>query len=437
MSMQQGTVRIPAGAQDITNHIYGYFGYNHQVHCVLELDGQVEEGILKKALRLAIQREPILGCRLVEDPQQSYWELREDIERISWCSVLETENVERELQQFIHAPMDSCLDPLLHVRVFRNGGKDTLAVKVNHACCDGGGIKDCVALLSELYTALKANPHYQQTVTGALERGQQQIFQYISLPEAQKAWDLDVNLPRPGWVFPCVTQQNAKPALEIYQVDQDALGKIKANGKRHGATVNDMLLTAIYRALFEMIYPEAGLPMPMGVTVDLRRHLPGKKADTITNLSGVVNPAISRIPGEKFVGTLERVSKAMTELKTTALGFPMALTFEVHARMGFDAMYEWFKERVEGGKRENSVPTVLSNVGVISEKPLFFGTAKAVSAYVVGPLVPAPGSLVIASTYDEKLTLSMYYYKAATSPKAVQWFFKQLAEELTLAQTCK
>ena len=28
---------FPAGAQDLTNHVFGYFGYNHQVHAVLEL----------------------------------------------------------------------------------------------------------------------------------------------------------------------------------------------------------------------------------------------------------------------------------------------------------------------------------------------------------------------------------------------------------------
>ena len=159
--------------------------------------------------------------------------------------------------------------------------------------------------------------------------------------------------------------------------------------------------------------------------------IPEKKAGMITNLSGVVNPAIPRIPGEKFAATLARVAANMRELKANAIGFPTALTFEMYSRLGFSATYQWFKARVEKGKQDNCVPPVLSNVGIISESKMVFDKVPVTDAYITGPLVPAPGSLIIASTYEGVLTLTMGYYKAATSPKAIQWFLKQVAAELS------
>lgn len=422
---------FPAGAQDLTNHVFGYFGYNHQVHAVLELGGTIEEALLEKALGLAVRAEPILGCRLVEDDKASYWQQREDVEGLSLCSLVNTQCVEQELQQFICSPLNACHDPLIHVRIFRKAKKDTLCLKINHVCCDGGGIKDCLALLVLLYNRLRADAAYQIPSRTLHSREQERIFQYIPIREALKAWDLDQQELQPGWTFPCISMQNAKPDVAVQRIEKEPFLKLAAYGKQHGATINDIVLTALYRALFEMIYPEAGKPMPVGVTVDLRRYLPEKKAGMITNLSGVVNPAIPRIPGEKFAATLARVAANMRELKANAIGFPTALTFEMYSRLGFSATYQWFKARVEKGKQDNCVPPVLSNVGIISESKMVFDKVPVTDAYITGPLVPAPGSLIIASTYEGVLTLTMGYYKAATSPKAIQWFLKQVAAELS------
>lgn len=55
---------------------------DRQIRMVLELDGRVDAEGLLAAVRLVVQGEPILGCRLVDAARRPYWERRDDIEGV-------------------------------------------------------------------------------------------------------------------------------------------------------------------------------------------------------------------------------------------------------------------------------------------------------------------------------------------------------------------
>ncbi|MBC9784312.1 hypothetical protein H1S01_07280 [Heliobacterium chlorum] len=69
------SIRIPASPLDLFNHIQGYKGANQEINTITKLSGRIDENLLRKALKLAINEDPILGCRLVEDNPIPYWEL--------------------------------------------------------------------------------------------------------------------------------------------------------------------------------------------------------------------------------------------------------------------------------------------------------------------------------------------------------------------------
>src|SRR5947207_15718588 len=53
-----------------------------QVHCVLAFDRHLDERRLARALRLALDAEPVLGCRFVPGVLRSHWLRRDDLDAL-------------------------------------------------------------------------------------------------------------------------------------------------------------------------------------------------------------------------------------------------------------------------------------------------------------------------------------------------------------------
>ncbi|MBP2636385.1 MAG: hypothetical protein H6Q72_2292 [Firmicutes bacterium] len=416
--------RIPANAQDLLNHMSGYLGCNHEIHCILGFEENIDFALLNKAVALLFTAEPILSCRLIENQDTCYWVRRADLKQLESCSLLETQDVESEMRKFINVPVDSYQDPLLQVKLLRSGQGDRLCIKINHACCDAGGLKECVALLASLYNKLLEEPGYIPVPNRSGQRGYNQIFEQIDVVEAKKAWEA-YRPERDSWSFPMESAQNMESEYAVKKIGRAHWRQIYEYARSRGVTVNDILLTACYRAMFTLVRPEPDKPMSFLVTVDLRRYVPGHKAGAICNLSGLVIPAISRILGESFEDTLGKVAEAMNTLKASIPGLHTAIVSEIYSRIGAAAVLDWLRSE----DAELCSP-IFSNIGVISNEPLNFGKVKAKEGYMIGPAMAAPASLLAISTYNEEMTLSMAFYEPAISKSLVECFFEQVVREI-------
>ncbi|MBM7866908.1 hypothetical protein GTO89_04675 [Heliobacterium gestii] len=126
----QGTYRQSASASDWFNYASRYVGCNHQIHCLLQFERHLDEGLLRQAARSLVEAEPVLGCRFVEDFRGPYWEQRDDLDEIEFCAVEETRHVERSLHAYVNRPVDSYRDPQLQMRIFRTPSEDLLCIKM-------------------------------------------------------------------------------------------------------------------------------------------------------------------------------------------------------------------------------------------------------------------------------------------------------------------
>ena len=102
-----------------------------------------------------------------------------------------------------------------------------------------------------------------------------------------------------------------------------------------GATVNDFILTAYYRAMLEMRQPIYGLPMEIPITIDLRRYLPDHKTQAIRNFSGSVSTKLTMELNEPFSETLQRVANMMNEIKKGYPGLQSAIGLERIEKISF------------------------------------------------------------------------------------------------------
>ncbi|WP_371372781.1 condensation domain-containing protein [Sporomusa aerivorans] len=420
----ENAICLPANAQDLFNHLSGYLGCNHEIHCVLTLNGQLDFALLKKAARLLLNAEPVLGCRLVENQREAYWLKRHDLAHLEICSLRETRDVAGEMERFVNKPVDSYYDPMLQIKVLRSAANDVVCIKINHACCDAGGLKECVALLASLYNRLLADDGYLPPANILGRRDHTQVFEQIHVCEARQAWE-DEQPERDTWSFPAASAENCEPQHVIKKVASRHFKEIQVYARQQGVTLNDVLVTACYRALFKMLTPAVDKPMTMLVTVDLRRYVPGGKAGAICNLSGLVVPAIAWVPGEAFTATLAKAAANMRHLKQRAPGLRTAIISEVYEKISVAALFDWLRS----GETKLSSP-IFSNIGVISKDIIRFGEIAAVDGCMIGPAMSAPSSLIAASTYNDVLTLAMAFYEPAIPRRQARDFLQLMIEEI-------
>ncbi|WP_440956366.1 condensation domain-containing protein [Methanosarcina sp. Mfa9] len=429
---------MPAPWQDCFNYITRYVTFtNYQIQAVLHFRGRLDAVRLARAVKLSVDAEPVLGCKFIEREDMPFWQLRTDLDSISWCGLEEVPDREKAAKRFLLKELDMDNDPQVLGRLFRSGKQDTLCIKLNHTSCDGGGAKAYLRLLADLYTELGRDPDYlpEPNVSGI--RNQTPIFDALGIRNLESDPEkigLGTAVPESSWAFPL--QQPDKPyqyesaVVAINRISSQDFQSISAYARARGATINDMLLTAFFRALFDTLEPVSGIPKEINFTVDLRRHLPEGTGIAISNLSALESISTSRISDEPFSATLERVVSIMTGIKSQYLGVQGAIGCELPAGTRFADVLEMMKQIVQKTQEDRKCTPTLTNFGVISPNLLLFGETVAEDAYIVAPFFYAPGFMLGASTYNGVLTLTAGYYEPATKGDDVTLLLEMIADEL-------
>ncbi|MCM3291508.1 hypothetical protein M3661_15360 [Paenibacillus sp. MER 180] len=421
------STRYPFVAQDRVNSLFG-----HQIHCVLRLVGFVDMELLVQAYRVTLDIEPVLGCRLAEENQEWFWERRADLDMLNGVSIHETDDVETQLKAFICAPSDARVDPLISIRVFRST-YDLICVKCNHACCDAGGVKDYISLLSSTYNHLSSSPNSPPTVPNKGRRDQGIVFDQLGYHNLLEAWDASEAQPIAKWAFPFDPSTEQKLWTSAYRFQPECYRSFQTFNRLHGVSFNDLLLTAYYRALFSITRSYGAGSMPLPVTMDLRQHLPNGKAKAICNLSSSMNIEIEVLEHEPFLDTLMKVNRQTKKAKNPRLGVNGMVTLETLAALNYEELKKTFHMSMEEGIKSKKSNPILSNVGIISDQPIFFSDVEVIDAYIAGPIMMPPGFLLLISSYNQNLTLSTGYDASSVKEEHVELLLRTMASELILA----
>ena len=72
----------------------------------------------------------------------------------------------------------------------------------------------------------------------------------------------------------------------------------------------------------------------------------------------------------------------------------------------------------------------LSNLGYISNSLIRFGKNIVTDAYIIPPAIRAPGFLLLASSYNGILTMSIGYSKASISQRYMEGLLNTIKNEL-------
>jgi NRPS condensation-like uncharacterized protein len=396
--------RLSAASQDCVVH-YSRPIVEPTFSFILEFEGQLDEDRVERAVRLAMDAEPVLGCRFVE-ARRPYWERRDDLDLLRHCEVISSSEPRSDLAPFIARPCDASKDPLLQARILR-GRNDALCLKISHVAADGAGGCHLLYLLARIYRGLADRDFRVTPNLGS--RSRMQWFRHEGFSNCAGAFFSKRQMPpRVHWVFPTANRDEPGPTECVSrQLGPDQFDRLRRYAKQFGATLNDVCLASYFRCLFRLLEPGDESAQFVTVPVDLRRYLPSGQTEAICNFSTPFFPALAPIPNEPFENTLRRVTAVTRDAegrKQEALR--RALVFAIGCRLAGRQMKKIYQGMHSSFVRDGRSGTALSNIGAIDAAQLDFGLPLT-NATLVPPM--APGLFCVVYSFRKELRFTLSY----------------------------
>lgn len=446
---QETAQRYIPSTQDRMNHLLGIVSSDQQLNTVLIFENALSPDLLKQAVQITINYEPILGCRFVEEDYPYFEQISADESAMmNWSEViLSTSEEERneQLQAFLTEPgmrMGKAEEPLVRCRLFRIGDEgaqqDILVVKLSHLCSDAAGAKEYIQLLSSVYTDLEESGNFEEVANKYVKsesafRDQGPMFAHAGIQDVQSIMEMAMKSGGTGpitWSFPGELNANERPVYSMRRLPADLTESVAGFAKAHQSTINDVLLAAYYRALRNRavyLVPE-NEPMTVAMTVDMRRYLPEGTTGTICNLSSMEYLQIKMEDGEDFTSMLHKVRDITSHMKRNMPGISSAVGIEAIAGADSKVGRAWLTSVQEAV----AVP-MITNLGIMADKSIYFGTHQAVDGYMTNPVMRAPYLTICANSYLGVLTLVTGYYLPAVNQADVESLLDSMVADISAA----
>jgi NRPS condensation-like uncharacterized protein len=416
-------VNYQVEAWDTLQHLFKVKNINdHTLHFVATLAEKLDLNRFKQAVNHSVDAFPLARSSFNEIENQSFWE---DMEYTAedMVKILETSNTDKNINEFICKEIDTLNGPQLKFEVIRDDKNDTLCVSINHMLCDAAGFKDYLYMLSYIYSNIEENPYYLPSPMG--NRKISQIFKTFSIRDKLKIMFSKNDMFSLDQAKLELEGNPSSPFIEIRTILKEHFCQIKAYAKKHGATVNDVILTAYMRVLFQIF----DRVVTTTCTVDMRKYLPDHRADGICNLCTNLTCNIGSEIGTEFEQTLIKVKKAMDKEKSNIASvksiFIMEKVFDIFP-------YKLARDIIR--KKFTNPLIAFTNIGILDKTRLTFGKAAIIRAYMTGSIKYSPYFQLAISTFDDQATLSVNLYGTQSDRNKISLFLDKLVQELQNAK---
>ncbi len=402
--------------------------HDGQCRCVITLDGRLDGPLLARAVDLSLDVAPILGCRYVLHRWQHRWEPCMPRDGAIPFRLVQAQDPKAEIDAFLAEPMDPLRGPQVAVRLVRSA-QDALCVKLHHMTADATGLLDYIRLLARLYSRLRVEPDYTPPFPSAGDRGQGQILRAAGLRAIVEGC-CHFRYPRSDWGFPKSSDDFSGRAFSVCRLGVERTARLRTWCRKKGAKLPEVLVTAFYRAMSQVLNPPAGARLPVQLTIDLRCYLPSRRVNTICDLPGVYYPAIRHKPGAGFDRTLADVQTATAKARAGHPWLAEALFLEfmnlVPAFLQDGLGHMLIQNDVSSG---NAHP-FFSNLGVIDLAGFDFGDAVAADLAGFGPVAFPPNFMTTLYSVRKNLSITSSFCPTAADPLLVDAFFSHFLAEL-------
>ena len=245
------------------------------IHCRIDFAGHIDIDVLKKAVTLSMDTVPLIQCCFDDSRLLPRWIDKhftaEDIVHVENAD--RDKDTEKQIADRLAKEIDMKTEPQLKIHIIRKTEGDTFCVIINHMISDGGGFKQYLYLLGELYTKLKKNQPIP--VIAPQQRGLKPLLSGMKLAEKLRimrspAYYLDAfaSIEQLGTDFNAI---NGSAYIARQTISKEQFDKLRSFGKSLDATVNDTFMALFLRSFCKLTKTDKAKCLS---TMDMRRFIP-------------------------------------------------------------------------------------------------------------------------------------------------------------------
>ena len=417
--------RYPAPAFDVFN-VYFERIYDPTMHAVFMFDGGIDAGALRKATMRTVASDPYIRSRYTEVDGRPVWE---EIAEEEWARAFVVLPAGEDTGM-PPPPLDVRAGPQVRVGLYPRAGGDIVAVTCHHGFCDVSGTMALARDIFATYRGIVADPGYRPPPREPYDRSTDRILA-LSSDEEQKRALAEEEPFIDRWRFPAGRMGRGTPRIASRTLAPDRLGRMKAFGREHGATVNDVLIGAFFLALLDIRNDPAdrGAPRSILTSADLRRRYPGCHGEGLpVNLSVAYDVTLTVEEGAGLEDIIGRVTAITAHKKAGNPGLAAILFYEGIMAGGMPAVRAFFDEMAGRYTSSGNKNPVFSNLGIFDPGdylPIPGEDGRVLDLLDIQylPCVCWPyGFLMAASTFCGRLTITTAYEEGPYSTATVERF---------------
>ena len=409
------------------------------IQLVIDFDRRLDPDRMDRACRLLLTAEPVLGCLYRPHFFSPFWERlsNEELEaQPVFRFIVEEPDDANEVDIFLGERITPQNEPPVKVLLARCGEADRLIIKVDHQVTDAAGLKYMGRRLAYIYNRLGTDPSYRPESSNA-PRGQDQIYRFFlpgRVPALAMRYARDLKAvfyPIGNLTFPMNREQSAAPIFVFRRFESDRVERARAYATHYGATINDLAVAVMFRALALAVGWNGRSTLRMVGTVDMRRYLSPGRGEVVGNLSGWYFLNLRKNLGQDLGETLTEVKRQSEFIKKDYIGLGFNLFGYMILRPIPYRIRTWYmNQNIKLFNRIGNMPPTLTNMGRISHKSLDFRPAEVIDAFLFVPPTTPPVLGMGLSGCRGSLTLSSGVFESAVPRARIEDLFEHFDREL-------
>ena len=413
------SVNYKVDAWDKLQYLFKVKNINdHTLHFAATLSGKLDLKRFKYAVNLSADVFPLIRCRFDKNMNQMTW-VDEGYTADDMVRFLESRNMEDSAAEFLSKEIDAIRGPQLKVQIIRSRDTDKICISMNHMLCDAAGFKEYLYLLCNIYS--NSDETWNLLRKPMENRMLKQVFKTFSIRDKLKIVLGKDDMATIDSIRFGLAGDRSNPFIEKRFISKEQFSALKVFAKQYGATVNDLIVAAYLRVLYQLY----GRTIVISSTVDLRKYLPDRRAGGICNLCTNLTCNIGSEIGSTFAQTLIKVKQVMDKEKSDITCVKSVYLME----RAFDVLPDKLAIRLL--EKNFSNPFIaFTNIGILDKSKLTFGNIKVTDAYMTGSIKYSPYFQLAISTFDDVAALSVNLYGTQADRNKIALFLDKLETEL-------
>ena len=405
---------------------------------VIQFEGKLNKDRLLRAVKLSIEKIPVLKARFTIKFWGARWE-EKNIDVSNIVSIVKAKESIPDNIDFFTRSFDPSTEGQVALLLVQEDKNDSLYIKISHHVSDAGGLKEYAYILADIYTRLSTDDHFQPEPVSVASRSMRNVSSDFCLLDYFKIIKRSIkdiiknSYPVASMIIPISNLSSENLMINNRFIDEKLFSVIYEYAKKSEATINDIILAAFTMALHKIISPDVSTPLRLVTTVDFRKWYldNSNKREKIANLSGFIYPHLGYAPGQNIQEMVTIVKKEMDILKNDYPGLGMFAVLAAPAKL---LPFSWYKNigsfLGKIGMKLNNMPPAFTNMGSIDDKLLRFDNLKVHNAWLAPPVVHAPFVIFSLSGFKKTMMLTAGFCTPGIDPDTVNHLFDHMFKYL-------